>query len=75
MKHVTIIGSGITGLAAAYRLEKEAGKALLSSTPKRKKSKSTVVDDGEEGSRKCKADRDVLLILTLVSFRFLILHI
>ena len=56
---------------AFARMEKEAGKVLVSSTPKKKKSKSKTANGGEEdgsSNMKCKADRDVLLILSLVSF-------
>ena len=54
-------------MQAFTRLEKEAGKILSASvSPKKRKSKSKG-GDGED-SMKCKADRDVLLILSLVSY-------
>ena len=54
---------------AFSRLEKEAGKVLSSTSPKKRKSKSK---DGEveKDVMKSKADRDVLLILSLVSCCF-----
>jgi len=55
-------------MQAFTRLEKEAGKVLsASASPKKRKSKSKG-GDGEDGTMKCKADRDVLLILSLVSY-------
>ena len=51
---------------AFSRLEKEAGKVLSSTSPKKRKSKSKGGEE-EKDVMKCKADRDVILILTLVS--------
>lgn len=51
---------------AFSRLEKEAGKVLSSTSPKKRKSKSKGGEE-EKDVMKCKADRDVLLILSLVS--------
>ena len=51
---------------AFSRLEKEAGKVLSSTSPKKRKSKSRGGEE-EKDVMKCKADRDVLLILSLVS--------
>ena len=58
-------------MRAFRRLETEAGKVLSSSsaTPKKKrKSKGGTGKEIEEEIIKCKADRDVLLILNLVSW-------
>ena len=52
---------------AFSRLEKEAGKVLSSTSSKKRKSKSKGGEE-EKDVMKCKADRDVLLILTLVSY-------
>lgn len=56
-------------MQAFTRFEKEAGKVLSASavSPKKRKSKSKG-GDGEDGTMKSKADRDVLFILSLVSY-------
>jgi len=53
-------------MQAFTRFEKEAGKVLSASavSPEKRKSKSK----GGDGTMKCKADRDVLFILSLVSY-------